>query len=67
MQGFHILMRLAHLINALALATRSVLRQLREHGVQAFIKFVRDTCAHPWLPPPWLEQLRLHPPQLRLE
>jgi hypothetical protein len=67
MQGFHILMRMAHLINALALATRTVVRQLYEYGVQAFLKFVRETCANVWLHPSWLEQLRQHPPQLRLE
>ncbi len=67
MQGFHILMRVAHLINALALASRTVVRQLREYGVQAFLKFVRESCAHRWLRPAWLEQLRHHPPQLRLE
>jgi hypothetical protein len=67
MQGYHYLMRLAHLLNALALATQRVARHVRTLGVQAFLRFVRDSCAHRWLRPEWLEQLRASPPQLRLE
>jgi len=66
MQGYHILMRLAHLINALALATRAVRSRLAEYGVQAFLAFVRDSCAGRWLRSDWLDQLRHHPPQVRL-
>lgn len=67
MKGYHYLMRLAHLLNALALATKRVMRQVRELGVQAFLRWVRESCAHRWLRPAWLEQLRQWPPQLRLE
>jgi hypothetical protein len=67
MKGYHYLMRLAHLLNALALATRRVMHQVRELGVQAFLCWVRESCAHRWLRPAWLEQLRRWPPQLRLE
>jgi hypothetical protein len=34
-------MRLAHLVNALALATKRVAQQVRAQGVQAFLRFVR--------------------------
>ena len=67
MKGYHYLMRLAHLLNALALATRRAMRQVRELGVQAFLHWVRESCANRWLCPTWLEQLRQRPPQLRLE
>jgi len=67
MRGYHALMRLAHLLNALALATRRVMRQVQELGVQAFLRWVRDSCAHRWLRPAWLIQLRQQPPQLRLQ
>jgi hypothetical protein len=67
MRGYHYLMRLAHLLNALALATKRVRQQCREMGVQAFLRWVRESCANRWLRPAWLEQLRLQPPQLRLE
>ncbi len=68
MQGYHYLMRLAHLLNALALATRGMTERIREHGGgQAFLRFVRESCAHPWLRPAWCRQLVAHPPQVRLE
>jgi hypothetical protein len=67
MRGYHYLMRLAHLLNALALATKRVRRHVRELGVQAFLHWVRESCANRWLRPAWLEQLRHQPPQLRLE
>lgn len=67
MKGYHALMRLAHLINALALATKRVIRQVRGLGVQAFLRLVRETCANRWLTPPWLANFRATPRQLRLE
>ena len=67
MRGYHYLMRLAHLLNALALATKRVMTQCRPMGVQAFLRWVRESCANRWLRPAWLEQLRRQPPQLRLE
>jgi hypothetical protein len=42
-------MRLAHLLNALTLATKRVAHQVRAQGVQAFLRFVRESCAHRWL------------------
>ena len=67
MKGYHYLMRLAHLFNAIAQATRRVARQIRQLGLQAFLSLVRETCANPWLRPSWLEQLVATPSQLRLE
>ncbi len=67
MQGYHYLMRLAHLLNALALATKRVMAQCRAMGVQAFLRWVRESCANRWLCLTWLEQLRRQPPPLRLE
>lgn len=67
MKGYHYLMRLAHLINALALATAGVARQVRDVGVQAFLRFVRETCAHRWLASQWLQRFRVTSRQLRLE
>jgi hypothetical protein len=46
MKGYHYLMRLAHLLNALALATKRVASQVQALGVQAFLRFVRESCAH---------------------
>ena len=67
MKGFHYLMRLAHLLNAIAQYTRRVAKQVRTQGVRAFLKFVRETCAHPWLSPQWIQHLLTTPIQLRLE
>ena len=67
MKGYHALMRLAHLVNALALATKRVIGQVRGLGVQAFLRFVRETCAHRWLSAPWLDDFRTTTRQLRLE
>ncbi len=68
MQGYHYLIRLAHLLNAVALATRGMAQRVREHGgVQAFLRFVWESCAHRWLRPEWCQQLIEQPPQVRLE
>jgi hypothetical protein len=67
MKGYHYLMRLAHLINALALATKRVASQVRTLGVQAFLRLVRESCAHRWLRREWIEHFRATPLQLRLE
>src|SRR2546421_3593468 len=67
MKGYHYLMRLAHLVNALALATKRVAQQVRAQGVQAFLRWVRDSCAHRWLRREWIERFRATPLQLRLE
>jgi len=67
MKGYHYLMRLAHLINALALASKRVAQQVRSLGVQAFLRWVRETCANRWLDRDWIERFREQTMQLRLE
>jgi hypothetical protein len=59
MKGYHYLMRLAHLVNALALATKRVASQVRTQGVQAFLHLVHESCAHRWLrhEPRWSKQV----------
>ena len=67
MKGYHYLMRLAHLINALALASKRVTQYVRELGPQAFLRWVRETCANRWLDRHWIEGFRAQTLQLRLE
>ncbi|MGH8605753.1 MAG: hypothetical protein ACREXR_24060 [Gammaproteobacteria bacterium] len=67
MQGYHYLMRLAHLLNARALATKRVANQVRTGGIQPFLRFVRESCAHRWLHREWIERFHATPLQLRLE
>lgn len=50
MKGYHYLMRMAHLFNELAKYSASLAKHIRdEGGVRAFIRFVRETIAGPWL------------------
>ena len=65
MKGFHYLMRLAHMMNAIALCTKRVAKQVRTMGIQAFLDFVRETCANPWLCPKWIKELLAVPFQFR--
>ena len=67
MQGFHCLMRIAHMLNAMALHTRRVAAMAKNMGMQDFLKFVRDTCAHRWLSREWRRAFVNLPFQLRLE
>jgi hypothetical protein len=57
----------SRLVNAIAQYTQRVATQVRAQGVRAFLKFVRETCAHPWLSPQWIQHLLATPIQLRLE
>jgi hypothetical protein len=49
MQGYHYLMRLAHLINVLAEYSESLVLYMKELGIRGFIHFVRSTISGPWL------------------
>ena len=66
MKGYHYLMRLAHLINVLALYSECLVRMVRQLGVRGFIRFIRDTIKGPWLDPLWLQKRLATPFQLRL-
>jgi len=65
MKGYHYLMRLAHMMNAIALHAKRGAKQVRAMGVQAFLVYVRETCANPWLRPEWIKELLTAPFQLR--
>jgi len=65
MKGFHYLMRLAHLMNAVALHTKRVAKLVLKKGIRAFLAFVRETCANRWLSPEWIQKLRLAPFQFQ--
>lgn len=67
MKGCNVLMRMAHMINAIALYTKRVVKQVRTMGIHAFLAFVKETCANLWLNKEWIKQLLLIPFQLRLE
>ena len=66
MKGYHYLMRLAHRVNARALATKRVASQVRTLGVQAFLRWVRESCAHRWLRREWIDRFRTTPLQKKI-
>ena len=66
MQGFHYLMRLGHAVNALSQFSKSLKRYIKEHGVSATLKMIKETFFSPWLTPDWYEAQTKQTPQLRL-
>jgi hypothetical protein len=58
MQGFHLLMRLAHAINALSEFTKKLKQWIKAHGCCAILTFIKETLFNPWLPKEWFEQQR---------
>ena len=67
MRGYHLLMRLAHVFNNLARLTRQLRRLYHELGVRGAIRFIRDSCAAPWLDPARMRALLAKPFLLQLE
>jgi len=51
MKGYHLLMRLAHLINELALHSALLAPYVEREGVQAFLRFIERTLTGNWLNP----------------
>ncbi len=66
MQCFHYLMRLAHAINAISQFTKALRRYIKENGISATLKLIKETLFSPWLSTQWYEQQTKITPQLRL-
>jgi hypothetical protein len=64
-KGFHYLMRLAHLLNDIAIHTKRVAELVRKKGVRAFLASVREICAAPWLRPERIRELLSTPFQFQ--
>lgn len=60
-------MRLAHAINAISQFTKTLKRYIKDLGVGATLKFIKDTLFSPWLSVGWYEQQAILTPQLRLQ
>lgn len=67
MRGFHHLMRLAHLIHAIAFATPRVAKIVKTMGVREFHTFVKDTLKGRWLSKDWIAKFLARPFQLQIE
>jgi hypothetical protein len=66
MKGYHFLMRLGHLINVLAQNTELLAKLALQRGVRGLIRFLRETCAGPWLDPERIRQALTSACQIRL-
>lgn len=67
MKGYHYLMRLGHLINVLAQHTELLAKLVLQRGVRGLVRFLRETCAAPWLDVERIRQIIDSPCQIRLE
>ena len=67
MQGFHLLMRLAHAVNAICEFTKKLKKWIKEQGCSATLKLIKETIFNPWLPKEWYEQQHQKPVRLTLQ
>lgn len=67
MRGYHYLMRLGHLINILARYSERLARLVYLRGARGLIRFIRETCAAPWLDAERIRQVLASPCQVRLQ
>jgi hypothetical protein len=66
MKGYHYLMHIGHMLNVLAHYSEALVEKVRQLGVRAFIRYIRETFLNPWFESERLKA-RLKPkPQLRL-
>ena len=56
MQGFHYLMRLGHAINAISQFTKALKRYIKDLGISATLKLIKEALLSPWLSTKWYEQ-----------
>lgn len=66
MRGYHFLMRLGHLINILSQNTEVLAKLVVQRGVRGLIRFMRETCAGPWLDAERIRHVLASPCQIRL-
>ena len=67
MQGFHLLMRLAHAVNAISEFTKKIKKWIKQQGCSTILKLIKDTICNPWLPKEWYEQQYKKTMQLKLQ
>ena len=67
MQGFHLLMRMAHAVNALSEFTKKLKAWIKDQGCSAILKIIKETIFNPWLSSEFYEQQLKKPMQLKLQ
>ncbi len=60
-------MRLAHAINAISEFSRKLKKYIKDFGVSAILKLIKETLFSPWLSSEWYEQQSKVTSQLRLQ
>lgn len=66
MRCAHLLMRLAHAINAICEFTRKLKTYIKDNGVRVILKLIRETISNPWLTKQWIENQLKRPARLLL-
>jgi hypothetical protein len=67
MQGFHLLMRLGHAINALSSFTKKLKQFIKNNGSSAMLKKIKEIVFNPWLKDAWYVEQYEKQPQLRFQ
>ena len=67
MQGFHLLMRMAHAVNALSEFTKKLKKWIKQQGCSAILKLIKETIFNPWLSKEWYENEIKKPIRLTLQ
>ncbi len=67
MQGFHLLMRLAHMINALSQFTRALKKYIKTMGISNTLDRIISTLFSPWISKLWVQQQLDNKSQLRFQ
>lgn len=67
MQGFHLLLRMAHAVNALSEFTKKLKKWIKKQGCSATLKLIKETIFNPWLPREWHEHQHIKPARLTLQ
>lgn len=67
MCGFHHLMRMAHLINAITLATQRVAKLVLKMGIREFFTFVKETLTGRWISKDWAAKFLMQSFEVQIE
>ena len=66
MQCFHLLMRLAHAVNAISEFTQKLKKYIRDFGCAYILKLIKESLENPWFDKAWLRAKSLEPKNLKL-
>lgn len=66
MKGYHYLMQLGYMFNAMARYSDKLAKIVQETGLRGLIRLVRETIGSPWLDRAWLHEQLSAPFRLRL-